>query len=156
MIVYPLQVEVRQTGRYDCGPSSLYSILKHLGIDPGYERLVGMFGAEGSTSSVYRIGLVAKGLGLLAAAYDWDRSVGFNHLNLLKHRLTLPLIFLMRVGDHRFHFVVIYWMGNGRIAVMDPGKGRLRSSERGAIMRSWTGKFIQIQKPVGVGTSSES
>ena len=114
-----LAPEVVQTSAMDCGPAALASLLLGFDIPVSYERLRELCQTSIDGTSIDVIEETANLLGLEAEQV----LVPLDHL-LLSEANCLPGIVVVSTNKRSTHFVVAWKRTLGRVALMDPARGR--------------------------------
>lgn len=128
----------KQPDGMDCGPTCLRMIAKHYGKSVSIETLREFSGTTRQGSSLTGISQAAEQIGFRTLGVKIDL------LNLLEHA-PLPCIVLW---NHK-HYVVVYKLKRGKIAVADPAHGLLTFSHR-EFLENWIGRHANERTEEGI------
>lgn len=118
-----------------CGAAALAMVMRYWGAEASAEEIAGelldreLRGIAGS-----RLAGLARQRGFLAFTYAGDLA----HLEQYLAR-GRPLVVAWKVGNDRYHDVVVVGVEKESVLVNDPAEGARRAVERGEFERRWSG-----------------
>jgi len=118
---------------YGCGPTSLATLCKLIGIKTSPKEIAILAGAdENGVTSMYGLAQAAKVIGLRAVGY----SMTFDELKME----SLPVIAHVKGS----HFIVIQACDQDSVTVIDNGKKK--RYENKDFIKIWNGTILEIRK----------